>query len=166
MVPNVLKICTSCGHSGQGSKRAAGNFALELLLWGWGILLFLVMGEFKLVGAIRYNNNIAIAVQLFPWLILAVAFSYTVWRHNAARVVCSYCHRDSLIEYDSPIGHKLREYIAAQKPPAHSKAPDNTKFHTEADNSPSENKQPDNNKQPESTMDFVRKNLNRDLPDQ
>lgn len=162
------KICTSCGYSTQGVKKPAGNVALELFLWGWGIILFLAASGF--VGVMRQVSiQVGGSIWFFPLLILVVALCYTIWRRDAARVVCSSCGRDSLIEWDSPIAHQLRQKITVQEHSAHSETTDNTeisaKTDTKADDSHPENKQQDSNKQPESTMDFVKKNLNRDLPD-
>ena len=90
------KICTQCGMVNKGVRKHPGNSALELLIWGAGII-----------------GGLMIALPLF--FLVLVGLCYTMWRSTNEYRVCSSCGHSGMVGLDTPVGKKLQEqYVDRQ----------------------------------------------------
>lgn len=92
-----MNICTQCHTVNEGVKKTPGSFALELLIWGAGI-----------IGGL-------IAAPLF--FLVIVGLCYTMWRITNPYRVCSSCGHTGLVGLNSPAGQKLQGQNADKAKP-------------------------------------------------
>ena len=90
-----MNICLQCHTVNEGVKKNPGSFALELLIWGAGI-----------IGGL-------IAAPLF--FLVLVGLCYTMWRITNPYRVCSSCGHRGMVGVDTPAGKRLQEQYADKK---------------------------------------------------
>ena len=84
-------ICSDCGSNGKPEKLIQGQFLMELLLWGSGILVILF------------------SKMLFGFWLIAMlpGVFYTIWRITTKYDGCKVCNSKNIVPLDSPKGKEL-----------------------------------------------------------
>ena len=81
-----LQVCPNCEFIGKSRRVTPGSLAIELVLWGIGILT---------------------AIFVIGLLILVGAVGYSVWRLAARHDACPHCGNKHMVSEKSPVGQRI-----------------------------------------------------------
>ena len=85
-------ICSQCGTTDQGDRKAQGSLLGEIILW----IIMIILGPYTL------------------WISVIVALVYSLWRVISKMPICGSCKSEAMIDVKSPKGRRLIDEMTRQ----------------------------------------------------